>query len=294
LSLHGKYFGSVYNQGAVLKKGFLTLTLVVFAFYCTPKKVVKDTPAPDANLEGLTYLWAYKPSVNVRANASSASEKISQLSDGDSVLVQKNEKGWYQVNLAPGKNGYIRSDLLAPKEFAIFPRAVQFIDSMQENRGIEIYFDKQVQHKKIYISYPDEFYSSENNIAKVTRQLAAHFQESVYQGSITTLVLKPNSKDIYKKFEISGISNADVLFPVIPFGILDIVNRDLPEKIVLFIKIPEEIDDRQFLIASRKMAEVYPLPYTHVEFRFLTENGTCRFWFLEDAAGEQYKYNHCP
>jgi hypothetical protein len=256
---------------------------------------VKEMPPPAKTpMEDVTYLWAYKSAVNVRATASASSVIIGQLADGDSVVVLKNEKGWYQITVSSGKTGYIRSDLLSPKGHSIFPRAVHFIDSLKAKHAIEVFFDKQQQHKQIYISYPKEFYKSETAIARATRHLVNGYQKSVYAGSITALVLKPDSEEIYQKYEIIGLINADLLLPVLPFGLLDSVTIELPDKIILVMKIPDGIEDREFIPVSRKMSAGYPPTYTHVEFRFLAGNGSCRFWFLEDGSGEQYCYNRCP
>jgi hypothetical protein len=278
-----------------VKKGFVRLTFIILLFYCAPKKVVKEMPLPaEIPVKDVTYLWSYKPAVNVREQASAESNKIKQLADGDSVVVLKNINGWYQIILSSGEMGYIRSDLLAPKECAIFPKAIHFIDSLKENRNIEVFFDKQDQHKQIYISYPNSFYTSEGTITQATEQLVDRYQESVYAGSVTAYVLEQDSKEMYRKYDFSGIANADVLLPVLPFGRLENIKRILPDKIILVIDIPDGIGDRELLSASRKMSASYPTTYTHVEFRFFNRDHPCRFWFLEDASGEQYQYNHCP
>jgi hypothetical protein len=278
-----------------VKKGFLLFTFIILIFYCAPKKVVKEIASPMETPEKEAYyLWAYKPAVNVRERANAVSAKIEQLTDGDSVVVLNNENGWYQIELASGNKGYIRSDFLAPKEHSIFLRALHFIDNLREKRGIEVFFDKQEQHKQIYISYPEEFYKSDSAVARTTKQLVDSYQKSVYTGNVTALVLKSDSKEIYQRYDFTGITNADVLLPVLPFGLLNAVNIELPDKITLLIKIPDAIEDRSFISASRKMSACYPSSYTHVEIRFHSDNGICRFWYLEDALGEQYHYNHCP
>jgi hypothetical protein len=276
-----------------MNEKFFILILILAIFSCTSKKMVKETPAHvKSPIKKATYLWAYKPVLNVRARTSPGSVKIGQLHDGDSVAVLKNENGWYEIQWTSGNRGYIRSDLLAPKEFTIFPRAVHFIDSLKEKHNIDIFFDKEDHHRKIYISYPDAFFVAENIIAQTTNQLVKSYQESVYAGKVTAVILKPNSKDIYNTAEFTGLTNADLLLPVIPFGFLDAVIWDIPDKVMLVILIPENVTDSQFLPAARQMASVYPLHYNHVEFRFVAGNGNCRFWFQEDASGEQYQYNN--
>lgn len=278
-----------------MQKRLLYLTFFLLFFYCAPKKTVKEiTPVQKIPDKDLIWLWSYKTLINIRTGANAASAKTGRLNDGDSVRVHENVNGWYRISDPSGKKGYIRSDLLVPKAYSVFPRAVIFIDSIKNTRHVDIYFDTQKQHKKIYISYPSEIYVSEKRVLQETRQLVKQYQESVYAGTVTAMVLKPNSKDIYNKYEFAGFSNADILLPVLPFGILQHIIRKLPNYITLVIKIPEGINDQRLLSAARSMANIYPLPFTHVEFRFLDSNGLCRFWFQEDESGEHYQYNSYP
>ena len=90
-------------------------------FGCTAKKTV-ESPESDIDTRVIykkSLLWVYKPTVNIRDKASGSGNKVAQLVDGDSVMVLTNENGWYQIKTIDGKNGWVRSDLLGPKELSV-------------------------------------------------------------------------------------------------------------------------------------------------------------------------------
>jgi len=164
-------------------------------FGCASKKTI-ETPDIDIDEETVSkeaLLWVYKPNVNIRDSSSGSGNKLFQLADGDSVIVLKNENGWYQIKTADGKTGWVRSDLLGPKELSAFTMAVKFINELKYKDQIEVYFDKKLYHKRIYISFPSDIYASRTEIQHKTRDLVKQYQKDVYRGHVTAHVLKPES-----------------------------------------------------------------------------------------------------
>ena len=99
-------------------KLLLSFLAIFIMIGCSAKKTI-ETPEPDIDTQAIhkeTMLWVYKPTVNIRDKASGSGEKLAQLVDGDSVIVLENENGWYQIKTIDGTSGWIRSDLLGPKE----------------------------------------------------------------------------------------------------------------------------------------------------------------------------------
>jgi hypothetical protein len=235
--------------------------------------------------------------VNIRDAASGSGDKLAQLVDGDSVIVLTNENGWYQIKSLDGITGWVRSDLLGPKELSTYPSAVRFIEEMKEKEQIELYFDKNLYHKRIYISFPSEVYTSKTNVEKKTRELVKLYQEDVYRGHVTARVLRAGSDEEYITLEIKGSVNADPLLPVIPFGRIEKVERNNPSKIKLSYSTPVDISDEKLISTARQLSSKFPISYQLVEITFknapYSTEKQCRLWFMEDKNGEDYKLNQC-
>jgi len=278
---------------------FIVLLFVLMIFGCAAKKTVE---APDLDIDkDAAYrdalLWVFKLNVNIRDSASGSGSILSILSDGDSVLVLGNENGWYQIKTGDGKAGWIRSDLLGPKELSAFPSAVKFIDDLKEKENIELYFDKKLYHKRIYLSYPLNLYTSQNDVEEKTNDLVKKYQNDVYRGHVTARVLKPDSDEEYLTLEFKGSMNADPVLPIIPFGRIEYVDRKNPAEIKLSYSTPEDITDEKLISTARQLSSKFPISYQRVEITFknapFSEKKPCRLWFMEDKNGEDYRIGEC-
>jgi len=277
----------------------ICILLIFTVFGCTAKKSI-EIPEPDIDKEAVykeSLLWVFKPSVNIRNNASGSGEQLAQLKDGDSVIVLTNKNGWYQIKTLDGNTGWVRSDLLGPKELSVFPSAVRFIEKLKENDQAEIYFDKKLYHKRIYISFPDDMYTSRNDIENKTRNLLKQYQKDVYSGHVTARVLKPNSDEEYLTIEVEGTVNADPLLPVVPFGRIEKVDRNNPFEIKLSYSTPNHISDENLILTARELSSVFPISYRRIEITFKNApyslEEPCRLLFIEDKNGEVYKMGTC-
>lgn len=243
------------------------------------------------------YLWAFLPAVNVREAARENAEKLTQLNDGDSVAVLANRNGWYEIRTSEKTSGWVRSDLLGPKNFSAFKRAVSFVDSLREKNGIEIFFDKKLYHKRIYIRFPAAMYQSRSQIEDGTTAILHAYQQEVYRGDVSARVLKPDSEEEFMTMDFSGEVNADPLLPVIPFGFLKQAHRRYAQGITLTYIVPDSLSDQQLLETARTLSASYPLTYKRIEISFITNRtrreNNCRLWFVEDARGEEFKLNEC-
>jgi hypothetical protein len=275
-------------------KKYLAFSLIGLALSCAAKKEI--APKPETELVPLkgTYFWAVKPEVNIRSENTTEAEKLGKLNDGDSVLVIDNKEGWYQIQSNELTFGWIRSDLLGPKKISVFAKAVSFVDSLLSSDDTELFFDKKLLHRRIYLAYPDAIYSSKNNVEEKTKKLVREYQEKVYRGDVTARVLKPGSQEEYLTMNVNGYKNPDIILPVLPFGILNDVNNLDPENIKLTISTPDEISDEQLLNIARNIVSIYPVTYSKVEVLFVSDDKQCRLWLFEDESGEDYKVNQCP
>ena len=119
-----------------MRSVLLILLSLAIMIGCATKKPPEPTKTTDIIEKEITpapiYLWAFKPRVYVRENNAPSSSKIALLSDGDSVVVVANKHGWYQIKTEENTTGWVRTDLLGPKNLSAFRRAVSFVDSLQQ------------------------------------------------------------------------------------------------------------------------------------------------------------------
>jgi hypothetical protein len=272
----------------------ISFILIVFLISCAPKVKKELSPIKKTKPKiSDTYLWGFKSAVNVRESNSAKSKKIASIADGDSVLVIRNVNGWYEIILSNQQKGWIRSDLIGTKNLSAFRKAVSFSDSLTDNFGIKLYFDKNLQHKRIYLEFPQQFYSSEKNIREKTTEIIKKYQKDIYHGKIAVRILKPASQDDYLTLNFEGQPNPEIKLPVIPFGILKNIRIEGYTQIKIEIIVKDKIQNNQFLNAARDMSGSFPLSFTHVQINFISNNSDCLFSFLEDSAGETYKFNQC-
>jgi hypothetical protein len=274
---------------------FFTFCLLSF-FYstCSPPRTQEiEKPVPAEPVVSKFYLWVIKAQVNVRDKNSEKAAVITQLTEGDSVLVFENRNGWYRIRTNENRAGWIRTDLLGPRHLSIFLRAVSFSDSLRDQEGIDLYFDKKLQHKRIYLSLPVFYYSSREKAETKAREIIENFQKSVYNGEVTLRVLKPDSRDEFLSISETGQSNPEPVLPVLPFGILKEVRVKSSREISLLIMIPDGTGDTDLLLAARSMAAAYPLSFTRVEIQFNDNRNQCRMWFQEGQDGERYRFHPC-
>jgi SH3 domain-containing protein len=266
--------------------------IFIFIFFsCTPK-VVKEPP-PKVEQPDIKYLWAYKKTVNVRTGNSATSSKLASLSDGDSVKILQNENGWYEVILDNGTKGWIRSDLLGTKNMSTFSKAIAFSENLKENEKINLYFDKKIQHKRIFLEFPQSEYSSKKNIENKTKEIGKKYQDTVYPGKVTIQVIEPKNQIEYLTINLPGASNADLILPVIKFGILEEFKVAIRNELKLVVLVNENIENALLLKEARKIAGSFPLTLKKVNITFKNKSKKCILSFVEDAFGEHYKFNFC-
>ena len=265
--------------------------LIVLIFSCTPK-VVKE-PAPEVEKPDYKYLWAFKKSINVRANNSAGSTKLTSLADGDSVQVMQNQNGWYEIILNDGNKGWIRSDLLGTKNMSAFSKVIAFSEKLKERENINLFFDKKIQHKTIFLEFPSSAYSSKKNIENKVREIGKKYQAEVYPGKIKIQVIEPQNQSEYLTLNLSGSPNADLILPVFIYGILDNFQVQNKNELEIIIEVNEVIENNKLLKEARKIAGNFPLTLKKVNITFKNRSEKCILSFIEDASGEHYKFDQC-
>jgi hypothetical protein len=269
------------------------LILIFILASCAVKKEMVKPEGETAVTPDYEYYWVIKPQINIRAANTVNSAGIANLVDGDSLRVMDNKNGWYEVLLDDNARGWVRSDLVGTRNMSIFLRAVGFIDSLKVNSATELFFDTNLQHKRIYISFPEQLYQYAAQVKDATDNLVRQYQRTVYAGNLTVRVLKPNSEDEYFTRDYPGAVNADPKMAILPFGRLKKFGQPTPREIHLTIINGESKSEKELLAAAKKISSAYPMPYNHVEIVFVAKDDRCQFWFIEDEAGIDYRVGKC-
>jgi hypothetical protein len=268
--------------------------LAVMLVSCTSKKEL--TTLSDSTIPPETggYLWVIKPTINLREDIFVNSNRLETLNDGDSVFVLKNRNGWYNVRTIDNITGWIRSDLLGPRTLSVYPKAIKFAHRLKQNEGTDIFFDKIFHHRRIFVMFPKEDYTSRDTVIEQAENLIIRYQNEVYPGAISVHVLKPDSKDVFYSTDRTGETNADNILPMTPIG--RILDADFSEKrkVKLKYSVQNQIEESRFVRVAREMAGAYPISYREVIFTFIDESKKCLFWFKEDKNGEEYGFESCP
>ena len=279
------------ESGQFFKNGILTL--LVFISGCAVRKHVTGPEKIQPPKISYDYLWVIKPEVNIRSNPSENSHQVGTLNDGDSVRVVSNSGGWYNIRTLTDQSGWIRSDLLGPQSLSIYPKAVTFADSIKNAENVDLYFDKRLHHRRIYLTFPPSFYSDRNRVVRAAERISTSYQKTVFPGDISVILLKPGTEEIYHTFELGGLVNSDVLLPVAPFG--RIIDAHFNSTTVeLTYRVEEEIDEKTYIKSARDMAGAYPISYREIILKFLNKEKKCSFWYKEDSGGEIFKFGSCP
>jgi hypothetical protein len=233
---------------------------------------------------------------------------IGTLNDGDRVYLVRNVEGWYEIRYDGNKTGWLRSDLVGPKNLSRTALAKTFVDSVLPAFNSEMYFDKQELYRVVYLILPEQDYSSKARAAQKARELGEAYQEKVYPGDLEIRIMKPDAPDeLFMNVQLEAVSIADIPVPILEHGILQ--RLDSPEKgeLRLWISVPDSLDEATSLALARSVSAAYAYPFTKAEI-FLVENSpdtraalddSLQFpdpqipillYYLEDKNGEYYQF----
>ncbi len=273
------------NRVLLVFSGILFITLS-----CAPKVVKKEAPAKGPVGAAYHVAYAIKEKVNVRQEPNARAGVVAQLEDGDRVLVLKNRKGWYQIQLDSGKKGWVRSDLVGPRNLSRTRMAAAFNDSVMMAFPAELFIDKNKPYKVIYLKFKKQ---NPVKMDLLVKRIARAYQQKVYPGAITVHVIKDNSDKFIKTYTFKAQGIAHVPLPVLPMGILEKVSLQ-GKSLKLQIIVPPNATKKALLRLARKVSARYEYPFEKVEI-VLKEMTThkCRLYFMEDGYGEDFAFDRC-
>lgn len=103
--------------------GFPTLPTPTPTFELNTPDGSGDITTPTPDLTSGTVMYVTGSTVNVRAEASTDSDKIASLTKGTSVTAYEKKDGFYEVKLSDGKTGYISEKYLSVDDPKVSPSA---------------------------------------------------------------------------------------------------------------------------------------------------------------------------
>lgn len=106
-----------------INPGFAALPTPTLSSDLTSPDAGDETVTPTPDLSAGTVMYVTASTVNVRAEASADSDKITSLTKGTSVTAYENKDGFYEVKLSDGKTGYISDKYLSVDDPKVSPSA---------------------------------------------------------------------------------------------------------------------------------------------------------------------------
>jgi uncharacterized protein YgiM (DUF1202 family) len=283
------------------------LFVLILVFSCTNEIIKKEIETTDT--ESVSTAYVINETVNLRSNNNINSTIIKKLKDGQKVSILRNVKGWYEIYDDEHNKGWLRSDMVGPKELSRTKLASVFVDSILPAYNTSMYFDKTDLYKTIYLILPESYYQSVDKAEKLARKIGLAYQEKVYPGALEIRIMKKNTDDLFTRVNLKAIGNANMPVPIIDKGRLISINQK-NWRVKINVAVPEDISKSDLLKQARSISSKYELPYIKVEiFQAIdnhmgrsylknhnekpTDPGICKLYYLEDKEGEYYKYNHC-
>lgn len=189
------------------------LLILIVLFACTKKSIKNDGGSPESKSASTAYV--IKETVNLRGDNNTNSQIIKKLNDGQPVSIIRNVNGWYETYDNERNKGWLRSDMVGPKELSRTLLATAFIDSVLPGFKSEMYFDKTYLYKIIYLILPKSYYVSSGKAETYAMQIGKAYQKAVYPGSLEIRVMKENREDLFIRLQLNAIGDANMPVPII-------------------------------------------------------------------------------
>ncbi len=292
-----------------MRKTLLPILFLFTLMACTGtfRETQKRTTAP-ALISGYS-AYVVKPKINLRSRPSGRATVVAVLEDGNEVRIIKNNNGWLKVQDLDGHSGYVRSDLIGPRNLSRARLAAAFNDSIMPRFNAELFLDKTATYKIVYLTLPEKYYTTKAKARKQAKMIGRAYQQQVYPGAVEIRILKPKSKDLFERIKLSAKGYAGNKLPVLPFGRI-IKWRQKNYGIRIWVAIPANIGHKKLLKTARKISATYDLPVNKTEIYFVLDEPdvvrnvrkretnlrraeACILYYLEDKNGEDYHFNFC-
>ena len=297
-----------FLNGVLMIKKILLFALLLTAASCTTAPSVKTDTSKMALPAGSYRAYALKGGINIRSTPVSGAV-VRQTEEGEEFIVFENKNGWYRVETLHRETGWIRSDFVGPESMSYAKRSAVFAEKVLPAYHSQIFIDENKPYRVIYLVLEPGYYQSVSQAAQRARQIGQKYQQTVYPGAVEIRVMPPDSKKVFTKITLPAIDATLDKAPFLRFGRLyglKLKNRHLFLKLL----IPSGLSRDQLLDMADEVAAAIGDDVRKVEMVFVEntpaglawlqgkpraeKNSACRLYFLEDANGADYKFNHCP
>jgi hypothetical protein len=277
---------------------------------CAPKTTVRKEPVVVEKVRPeLPSAFVIKEKINVRQHGTTASGIIATINDGDEIFIMENEDGWYQIKFGDNQSGWVRSDLVGPRNLSRTILAKAFVDSMLPDYNTDMFFDNEALYRIVYLVLPKDAYSSKAKAAALARKVGHRYQKKVYPGDLEIRIMRPDDqKELFMKVHLEAVNIADVPVPVLEYGRLYAMETPVMGSVRLWILIPEDIPDDPLLEMARSISAKYAYPFTKAEIYLVKDTKAghaylknpqkspvgetvLRLYYLEDKDGEYFQFD---
>jgi Bacterial SH3 domain len=287
--------------------GILTLLIIFTACQTTPKKAPETTTIAVPS----TYTaFVVRDKINMRQEATAQSKKIKTVNNGDEVQVLQNKDGWYQVITMDNEKGWIRSDFVGTRDLSYARLVTDFVESAKAQYETEFFIDQSNPYAVIYLVLPKTYYDDKASAREFAQAIGLKYQEAVYPGRVEIRIMNPDKKKLFTRRTLSPIGPVGLKAPFIRYGRLHSFKRINGDEIKINILVPTGLNQNQFLKMAEDISSRYGDNISKIEIYFVENSGEgirffeeedyspsnkkiCRFYYIEDAQGMDYKADFC-
>ncbi len=288
----------------------ILVSLILFIASCTPTAVKKAPEASGVTIEKTYTGYVVRDKINMRAEASASSAKVTTVNNGDEVQVLKNKNGWYEVKTADDHRGWIRSDFVGTQSLSYSRLVTDFVETTLEDYDSELFIDESNPYAVIYLVLPKTYYNDKTMARSLAKEIGLKYQNTVYPGSVEIRIMKPDKKNLFTRRTLNPIGPVGLKAPFLRSGRLHSFDRLNGNEIQIRVLVPSGLKDDSFLKMAEEISERYGNNISKIEIffvemsaegiRYFSEEGytpsnknVCRFYYIEDSQGPDYKSNFC-
>jgi SH3-like domain-containing protein len=298
---------NILTGGEAMKRTAFFIILLLLS--CSKTIVQKDVPKTEEIKPIYPTAYIIKESVNIRTKPTAKAPIKTQLKDGDKIELIKNQKGWYHITNAENIDGWVRSDMVGPKNLSRTILASAFIDSTLPNFNVKMFFDKKDLYKIVYLIFPDQDYKNPKNLKMKAKKIAKQYQKEVYPGAVELRIMRTDEKTLFKKIKLKPRSIADIPHPIIRHGRLIELSVNSKDELIIKIVVPDSIGNQKLLKMAKNISKIYDYRIKKIEIfmgldsqegiEYLKrpkdhkKSTLCKLYYLEDAAGEYHSFKQC-
>jgi uncharacterized protein YgiM (DUF1202 family) len=294
----------------MFRKSIALSVLILLVLSCIPQKTVK--PEIISHPEAAAYFTGtvIRNNINIRSTSSTDGTIVGKVNDGEQVQVIQNNKGWYEIITSDKIKGWVRSDFIGTKSLSYNLKAENFSDSTLKDINVQMFIDENDPYAIIYMLLPENQYKDNEEAKNFVTKLGLQYQQKVYPGAVEIRILKKDKKSIFEKVYLSTKGAVNLKAPYLATGMpfaFELLNGNA---IVIKVLVPAGLSDDELLRMSQDISANYGDDIRKIEIYFVEDNtdgrnylagqnmkpqdsSTCRFYFIEDSNGPDYKSNFC-